>query len=243
MNILGLSLGGMLPLMGVSSYDNLSPFKRRAASALGTSQMVSIAGESGSVKLVVIVGNWTLYIDPQPDREIFVRLADRPEVTDNREAYRIALTRTFSYLLQRNKQVVFVLNQAELNFDPQSCASNRPLRLGSESRSICAISREEFEKHNREYREIAASVLKNFPAVKVFDAAQFLCDDHWCWAMKDSEVLYADKTHLSRQGGSYIAHFLAPVIQGARLERVHADRVGSSGPISTDQSLPTVSAR
>ncbi|CAG4884169.1 Acyltransferase family protein [Georgfuchsia toluolica] len=222
-NILGLSLGGMLPLMGVSSYDNLSPYERQAASALGSSQMVSIAGKTASVELVVMVGNWTLYIDPQPDRKMFVRLADRPEITDNREVYRIALTRTFSYLLQQNKQVVFVLNQAGLNFDPQSCANNRPLRLGNEMRSTCAVSRDDFERHNREYREIAASVLKDFPSVKVFDVAKFLCDDQWCWAMKGSELLYADRTHFSRQGGSYIAQFLAPVIQEARLGRIQTN--------------------
>lgn len=217
-NILGLSVGGILPLMGVSSYDNLSPYKQQAGSALAASQMASIAGETASVELVVMVGNWPHYVDPQPDRKMFVRLVDRPEITDNREAYRIALTRTFSYLLQRNKQVVFVLNQAGLNFDPQSCVNNRPLRLGIENRSICAISRDEFDRHNREYREIAASVLKDFPAVKVFDAASFLCDDQWCWATKDATLLYADKTHLSSPGGSYMARFLAPVIEGARSE-------------------------
>ena len=213
-NPLGLSLGGMLPLKGVTSYDSKSPLKRRSDSAAATEQMISMAGETASVHLVVLVGNWPRYVDPHPAQEVFVRLADRPDIEDNAEAFRIALARTFEYLTGKGKQVIFVLNHASLGFDPQSCLNNRRINLGTGARSVCAIPRADFEAHNRPYREIVAAVAQGFPAVQVFDAAKPLCDENWCWGMKDATLLYADPTHLSPAGSRQVARFIVPLIRG-----------------------------
>jgi hypothetical protein len=55
-------------------------------------------------------------------------------------------------------------------------------------------------------------VLKDFPAVQVFDAAAQLCDAKWCWAMKDGKMLYRDDVHLSSDGSRYIAQGLTKLI-------------------------------
>jgi hypothetical protein len=77
----------------------------------------------------------------------------------------------------------------------------------------CAESRQDFEASDREYREIVFSVLKDFPKVRIFDAAAIMCDAQWCWAMKDGKLLYGDSNHISAEGSRYISKVLVKLLR------------------------------
>ena len=77
----------------------------------------------------------------------------------------------------------------------------------------CAVSRKDFEQRNLQYRNLVLGVLKDFPEVNVFDLSIELCDEQWCWAMKDNKMLYRDYDHFSNEGPNYIIKFLAPIIR------------------------------
>ena len=53
--------------------------------------------------------------------------------------------------------------------------------------------------------ELPFRALEDFPKFKVFDSAAELCDEQYCWAMKDGKILYRDDVHLSIQGSEYLA--------------------------------------
>ncbi|WP_425527259.1 SGNH hydrolase domain-containing protein [Xylella fastidiosa] len=55
-------------------------------------------------------------------------------------------------------------------------------------------------------------VLKDYPSVKVFDAAAQLCDSQWCWAIKDGKMLYRDDDHLSLDGSRLMASELVKLL-------------------------------
>ena len=49
------------------------------------------------------------------------------------------------------------------------------------------------------------SILKDYPTIKVVDSAKSLCDDQYCYALKNNEVLYTDFDHLSLAGSVLMA--------------------------------------
>src|SRR5262249_47628573 len=115
-------------------------------------------------------------------------------------------------LLEKKKKIVFVVDVPELGFDPKSCVDSRPLRITHRLKAPCAISRAKFDQEFREYREAVFAVLKEFPSVKVFDPSPVLCDEKYCWAMKDGKSLYQGSDHLSVDGSKLIAAKLAAAL-------------------------------
>lgn len=118
---------------------------------------------------------------------------------------------TFDRLRKSGKQVIYVLDNPLLNFDPKSCVS-RPFRNNSEV-SSCKMTRETFDNQRVEYFKIAKNVLSDYPEIKVFDVASQLCDDEHCYAVIDDELLYQDQSHLSFDGSIYVGQFLLPMIK------------------------------
>ena len=141
---------------------------------------------------------------------------ENPESTDFGIIFETAMRKTLENITDKNKNIIFVISTPRLDFNPISCVNIRPLRLSPHKpRTPCAITKELFVTSNEQYRNIVFSVLKDFPSVKIFDAAAELCDDKWCWAMKDGNMLYRDDVHLSVQGSEYIARTLSKLIDPA----------------------------
>jgi hypothetical protein len=141
------------------------------------------------------------------------RLISKPEITDRKEVWKIAMRETLDSLLKNGKKVIFVLDNPELSFDPLSC-SKRPMTLTTKFNQNCAESIQEFYSNSAEYRSIVFDVLKDYPSVKLFDMAAYLCDDRACHAKEDGQVLYGDRDHLSYDGSVYVAKQLTKVIDG-----------------------------
>ena len=122
-----------------------------------------------------------------------------------------SMRNTFSRLLAKRKHIVFVVDVPELDFDPKACVDNiRPLRFMQHlNKTPCAISRALNDDIKHVYRSFVFSVLKDFPMLQVFDAAKYLCDNDFCWAMKDDKLLYLDPNHLTVDGSIFIGHKLA----------------------------------
>ena len=74
------------------------------------------------------------------------------------------------------------------------------------------MSRQDFERDAKSYRDLVFNVLKDYPSVKVFDTAKDLCDENYCYAKKDEKILYRDNVHLSLFGSDLIAQGLVKVI-------------------------------
>lgn len=205
--------GGCLPFFDVTSIQKGEP-----ESCLDLmSDALEFIENTKSIQTVVMATRGPMYLsgkgfgdalnEPNLDRKLV--LTNRPEITDFKEIFRIGMAATLKRLTDSNKQIIFVLDIPELDFDPKSCVES-PLRLRKFPRKVCAVSRQAFDDRNRDYREVVSSVLKDFPSVKIFDAAAELCDDKWCWASKDLQVFYRDSNHLSRQGSK---HMVQPLIK------------------------------
>ena len=208
---------GCLPYFDTESYQNKEA--KRCLNPVNAALNYVIA--SDSIKLVIMSARGPLYLtgkgfgktEDYMDRVI--KYSKNSSVVDFREVYKLTMRDTLTRLLANQKKVIFILDIAELGFDPGTCLSTRPLTIGKPINvtSPCAVSRAAFNLRNDEYREIVRSVLKDFPSVKVFDAAEEFCDADWCWGMKNGNMLYEDDDHLSSSLGSeLIAKKLLPLI-------------------------------
>lgn len=118
---------------------------------------------------------------------------------------------TFEKLSQSGKQVIYVLDNPILDFDPKSCVS-RPFRI-NQSKVRCKMELETFNKQRAQYFRIANIVLADYPNIKVFNVASKLCDDEYCYALIDNKLLYHDRSHLSHAGSKYIGELMVPLIK------------------------------
>ena len=139
-----------------------------------------------------------------------------PNVKDPTQIFEIGMRDSLSRLQKANKKVIFVLDVPEIGFEPKRCLQGnggRPLRLNNKlPKSPCAVPRKEFETRNKIYRDLVTSIAKDYPNVTIFDAAAPFCDDEWCWAMKDGQMLYRDDDHLSVDGSKFLAKELIKVL-------------------------------
>ena len=210
-----ISKGGCLPFFGVTSRGKGEPE--------GCLNLMNNALEfienTASIQTVVLASRGPLYLTGKGFGNALsefkidwkLSLNNNPEITDPKDIFRLAMKTTIKRLLDKNKNVIFVLDVPELDFDAKSC-NESPLMLRKSARQICAISRQAFDIRNNEYRALVYSILKDFPSVKIFDAAAKLCDDKMCWAKKDNVLFYNDTNHLTLLGSEYITKSLIKLI-------------------------------
>jgi peptidoglycan/LPS O-acetylase OafA/YrhL len=217
-NILNLAHGGCLPFFDVASFQQ----GEKDVCMHLVNNILKFIAHQDTLRVVVISFRGPLYLSGKGygnvENELvhnrIIYLASRPEISDFHEIFKVSMKNTIEYLLKMRKQVIFVLDTPELGFDPRTCVDSRPLRLTNKVMTPCAISKQDFDRRNKEYRDLVSSVLKEFPAVKIFDEASLLCDAQWCWGMKDGRMLYRDDDHLSIEGSRYISRELIKLIEG-----------------------------
>lgn len=202
-SVLYIGAGGCLPLINVATlnYLILNEVDHKKNTCLNLMNPAIEAAAQSNARTIVFWFRGSMYLDS----DVRLSLITHPEITDKNSIMRMALRDTLNYLTARDRKIIFVLDNPDLNFNPKSCIESRPLRLTKDLKEPCAIPRSSFDKRSKEFRDLANSVLKDFPSVKVFDAATQLCDQDWCWAIKDGKMLYLDSDHLSLEGARVMA--------------------------------------
>ena len=218
-NVLNVGAPGHVPFVGIESGKADGGEQERKHHMVEFDRAVAFAEHAPSVRTVIIASRGPLYLsgylpwNHSGPHDFVVSMPGRPDITSNGEIWRTGMRETLARLVVKGKQVIFVLDVPELDFNAKDCLEYRPLRFTERKlRSPCALRRTEFEARNREYRELVASVLKDFPMVKVFDAAVPICDSQWCWVIKEGKILYRDADHLSVEGSRLVGQQLARLL-------------------------------
>jgi hypothetical protein len=105
-----------------------------------------------------------------------------------------------------DKNVIFVIDFPELDFDPRVCSS-RPFRE-KPSNSECKISKKIVLARQSVYRKAIAEIKQRNPKLLIFDSAQVLCDKEFCYGRDANSIYYFDNDHLSVSGSSKILNEL-----------------------------------
>lgn len=211
-NLLQLGEGGCLPFWDVEGGAAGEP---DSCSKRMNGQLDYIV-KSPTIKTVFLAGRGPLYISGAGFGEIekntrtFLRYSREPNELNFGNVYSHALRDTISKLLKANKRIVFVIDNPELGFNPLACLNSRPVQLTNMVKKPCAVSRDEVDRRNREYRSRVNKVAQEFPKVLFLDTHQALCDEQYCWAMNDGKLLYMDGDHLNNFGARLIGEKIPP---------------------------------
>lgn len=202
-----LQIGGRLYL-DLLIHARGNDFERNVS--LGGVKATQFVSDAPSIETVIMVSHGDKWLRPDPN--FVFQMVSRPDVTDRREIFETVMRTTLNSLVANRKEIVFVIDNPTLSFDPRACLDVRPIRLIQKTMSPCAMSRTQYEKDASDYRDLVFGVLKDYPTVKIFDAAARLCDDTWCWASKDGKILYTDQHHLSPAGARLLSRELVNLI-------------------------------
>lgn len=115
-----------------------------------------------------------------------------------------AFDTTVNKLQGTGKEVFYIYQVAEIDFNPKRCANLRKIRFSDKSQD-CRISSLIIKEQQSEYRELIKDI-----KVNKLDPLDIQCDKDWCHAKIDGSVLYRDKNHLSIDGSNYISRKLLP---------------------------------
>jgi hypothetical protein len=126
---------------------------------------------------------------------------------DIAKIFQSTMRETFQRLIDANKKVIFVLDIPALDFRTSAC-SQRPWRInGLASKKPCATQRSIIDAKHKKYRDLAFKVLHEFPTIKVWDTIKAFCDQNYCWAIKNDQMLYRDDNHLNETGSLYLTNY------------------------------------
>jgi len=207
---------GCLPFIGVERFTNHGPMGCSSSLMRDLSHLSKKPNE-----VVVITARYPTYVTGtgfentaslHEPNAVHIQLSGEPERHEQvnyADVYRQGLRSTLAFLHQQNKQVVFVHQVPELGFDPKICV-DRPFRTNI--LNACRLPRAEVEKRQKSYRTATAAVLAEFPEVRVFDPMAYLCDQTYCYARKDVQILYRDDDHLSLAGAGLLSAGLRKLI-------------------------------
>jgi peptidoglycan/LPS O-acetylase OafA/YrhL len=210
-NLLNAGKGGCVPFFGLEgqAYEAREAPLKNVCAGIVNDTLDSVT-KSDTIKTVILTSRDPFYRLPIEQNEKDLPSFEDPNSQSFMAKYARTMRDTLGRLQKAGKHVVFAFDIPILDFDPKACVKLRPLQLeGQELKSPCAIPLKRFEARTAFYRKIVGSVLKDFPDVKVFDPAKYLCDKSYCEAMKDGRMLYRDDNHVSLAGGEYLGpHFI-----------------------------------
>jgi peptidoglycan/LPS O-acetylase OafA/YrhL len=201
-----LNVGGRL-FLDVQTYPPGN--KDEIENYQGGIRATEFVAKEDSISTVIVVSRGPFYLS---GTWIF-KLISNPDISDREEVWEIAMRQTLDSMVSKGKKIVFVLDNPELDFDPAKCFT-RPFRLTRQDPDACSTSRARYDTEHGAYRALIFRILKDYPDVKVFDSAAYLCDEQRCRGKSEGRVLYADSNHLSTEGSRYLAKELLQVIRG-----------------------------
>ena len=200
-----LNLGGRL-FLDVETYPIGD--KKEIEVYKGGIRATQFVLQEPSIEIVVMVSKGHYLTD---NNWVF-KLINNQNLKDKKQVWEIAMRKTLDSAIENNKEVVFVIDNPSLGFDPKSCIYGRPFSKNNSIKKSCTIPKSKYENESKIYRKLVMSILNDYPSVKVFDAAEYLCDEKKCYGMLNGKILYRDNDHLSLEGGKLISKELVKLL-------------------------------
>ncbi len=170
-----------------------------------TNKVYDYINSSKSIKKVVISANWALLMSGGIGEQGARWRHSRQLYGHEELAFKENANRILSSLTNSGKEIIFLMDIPDLNFNIRSCFDirliNTVLRVDKPS---CTMSSSEFYDRMRPYDDAIFSVLKNYPKIKIYDPRTILCRDKLCIASDGNLPFYENGDHLNRYGAEFI---------------------------------------
>ncbi len=130
-----------------------------------------------------------------------------------------------SSIMKTNKEIVFMKDIPDLNFDIQSCFAIRPFNLTHKANKTddeCSWDYERFQERIRPYNTVVNELLAVFPKIKIYDPLPLFCKRGKCYASDGSLPYYFNGDHVNHYGADVVIKSLLGYINA--LHSVNKDR-------------------
>jgi len=166
---------------------------------------------SAEIKTIILTSRGPLYLtgkgygDIDPITLSIRSIKNSNNSTLNSESnYEVTFENAFDITLQKltskNKKIFYIVDAAELGFEPESCVDSRPVQLIPNIKLICGVAKTDYQKRNSKYIEMISAMSFKYPSVTFLYPSKHLCDDKYCYAKKDGIIYYRDDDHISYAG-------------------------------------------
>ena len=131
-----------------------------------------------------------------------------------------SLKRSLELLKKFHKNVIILLDNPHLDFEPYNKCKMRPIMRFLKSESVDSLCLDTFERKKYEnknfhiwYRSIVFSISQNYDNVFVYNAMDSLCGKKFCKMIEEDQPLYLDNNHLNYKGAGMVANDLLKLLQ------------------------------
>jgi len=180
----------------------------------------ALLGGLQDIKTVVLSSLGTPYFNGSPrseySRDGIFRIESAVYKGELNDIYYRGLSDSVSKLLGAGKRVILMIDTPEMDFDVSRCAVVRPLRvlLARTKRVRCSVTREQYLRRNKEYRDILSKIKQANRDVLIYDPIDHFCDARTCNVFHNGRSMYRDGDHLSVYGSEVAgAYFLNWMMQ------------------------------
>jgi len=115
---------------------------------------------------------------------------------NQKEIFFDVVEKTFLYFNNKRFDFYYLMGNPELGFSPKSCMV-RPFNL---FKNNCKLPLNFYLSRASEYRNFIHKLSLKYKNINILDPKDLYCDNKYCYAIKDGEMLYADDDHHSVVG-------------------------------------------
>jgi peptidoglycan/LPS O-acetylase OafA/YrhL len=223
--VVNMSSSGCIPFRNVDRYD----FRFEVGACVRTMNAhLDVLKEIGEPSIIILSSMGPVYLDGTTfngkDKArvtgLGVKLITDYTITNHYEVFEIGMRETLNELGSNpNLTTIFALDIPELGIDNGCQNYGKQLNiLGYELQDFlttnvsvesCVVSRDDYERRTRRYKELVSRVLEEFPGIYVFNPTDYFCTTEVCnGILNDFGYLYEDIDHLSDNGSIYYANSL-----------------------------------
>jgi hypothetical protein len=170
--------------------------------------------------LIVVAARWGNFAGSPYGQEkrayaFFVRDRKDPlTVERSLEVLEAGLRETLKALSSTGAPILIAAQVPEMTRHIPDCdVASR--RFGFDATSCEKMPRSAVEARQMRINPILKKVAAEFPNVSIFWPAEVLCDQAYCYAKRNGQILYADGDHLSDEGGMLLKDALSAAMQKA----------------------------
>ena len=168
--------------------------------------VINFLENNSSIKTVYLSGYWSfLMAGGYGKHGVNWRIA-KPLNDEGVKSFKASAANFFAKILKTKKQIVFMKDIPDLNFDVQSCFSIRPFTLTKKEvvRNECSWDFEQYRERIEPYNKVVNEILGNFPMVKIYDPKPLFCRDVKCFASDGSLPYYFNGDHVNHYGADMV---------------------------------------
>ncbi|VVP59442.1 hypothetical protein PS903_05949 [Pseudomonas fluorescens] len=198
MSVMNLGIQRCLPFSS-ATYMSTNNCEPKIAAA------IKFAIEAPSIKTIYVAGYWSSLASGGFAVENENYRQPRPLTDKDASSFVEAGKKFLSIMANSGKEIIFINDVPDLNFNVRSCFDSRPLVIEKKKiRDKCGISRSIYNERYKVYADMLSTLTTNTPSVKVYNPIGLFCDNELCKATIDGKPLYYNSDHLTIFGADLV---------------------------------------